>query len=149
MRFQTRRRQPRDPETGLRIARRMQRICRAWERWSFPVTVFFLFANPQFRPRYEMTWARKITLAWRMFRNTKHIPTGVSYKAHLAMAGKVLEISPDIEGVIVECGCWQGGTTANLSLVCDIVDRQLVVYDSFEGLPSPNTGDGMNQMAHG
>jgi O-methyltransferase len=37
---------------------------------------------------------------------------------------------------VVECGCWQGGSTANLSLVCDIVGRDLIVYDSFEGLPA-------------
>jgi O-methyltransferase len=149
VRFQARRRQPRDPETGRRIAQRMQNLCRRYERWSFPFTVFFLFANPQFRPRYRMTWARKIRLAWRMFRNTKHIPTGISYKAHLAMAGKLLEISPDIDGVVVECGCWKGGTTANLSLVCDIIDRQLIVYDSFEGVPAPTQADGMNPMVEG
>lgn len=43
--------------------------------------------------------------------------------------------------MIVEAGCWKGGTTANLSLVADIVGRDLVVYDSFEGLPAPSEGD--------
>ena len=44
---------------------------------------------------------------------------------------------PRSKGAVVECGCWCGGSTANLSLVCDIVGRQLIVYDSFEGLPPP------------
>ena len=34
-----------------------------------------------------------------------------------------------------------GGSTANLSLVCEIVRRQLIVYDSFEGLPAPDPRD--------
>jgi O-methyltransferase len=43
----------------------------------------------------------------------------------------------DVAGVIVEAGCFKGGSTAKLSLVAAILDRQLVVFDSFEGLP-PN-----------
>jgi hypothetical protein len=57
------------------------------------------------------------------------------------MAARILEIPPDVEGVLVEAGCWKGGTTANLSLVADIVGRDLIVYDSFEGLPAPAAGD--------
>jgi hypothetical protein len=129
--------------------RRRQRLGRAYERLSLPVSVFFLFANPQFRPKYKMTWRKKLGLGWRMYRNTRRIRTGISYKAHLAMAAKILEISPSVQGAVVECGCWLGGTTANLSLVCDIVGRQLIVYDSFEGLPAPVDGDDVSPMAEG
>jgi Macrocin-O-methyltransferase (TylF) len=101
---------------------------------SFPIATLFLLYD-RFDPSYGMTWTRKFRLAQRIFRNTRRIETGTSYKAHLAMAAKVLSIPPSTTGVIVECGCWQGGSTANLSLVCDIVDRELIVYDSFAGLP--------------
>jgi hypothetical protein len=76
-----------------------------------------------------------------MYRNARRIPTLTSYKAHLAMAVKLLEIPPTVDGVVVECGCYLGGSTANLSLVCDIVRRELVVYDSFEGLSPAQSGD--------
>jgi O-methyltransferase len=108
---------------------------------SLPIAVLFLFHNRRIHRRYGMTWARKLGLAWRMYRNTRRMPTQTSYKAHLAMAAKLLEIPPDTEGVVVECGCWKGGSTANLSLVCDIVGRELIVYDSFEGLPAPEKND--------
>ena len=72
----------------------------------------------------------------RIYRNWRHIRTGISYKGHLAMAAKLLEIPPSVKGAVVECGCWLGGTT-NLSIICDIVGRDLIVYDSFEGLPAP------------
>ena len=68
-----------------------------------------------------MTFLRKVRLAWRMYRTTRKVITGTSYQAHLAMAAKLLEIPPDVEGVVVECGSFQGGSTANLSLVCEIV----------------------------
>src|SRR4051794_36224604 len=149
MKLQARRRQAHDPARGKRRAQRMHRIGELYERWSFPFAVFFLFSDRQFRPKYQMTWTKKLMLAWRIFRNTKHIRTGISYKAHLAMAAKLLEIAPATEGIVVECGCWLGGTTANLSLICDAIDRKLVVYDSFEGLPPPVEGDKMNPMVKG
>ena len=57
------------------------------------------------------------------------------------MAAKLLEIPHEVEGVVVECGCFLGGSTANLSLACEAVGRDLIAYDSFEGLPSPREGD--------
>ena len=106
----------------------------AYNIGSFPFAVALLLYD-RFDPSYRMNWAKKLWLALRMFRNTRKIQTGTSYKAHLAMAAKLLSIPPSTRGVVVECGCWHGGSTANLSLVCDIVGRDLVVYDSFAGLP--------------
>ena len=40
-----------------------------------------------------------------------------------------------MKGVVVECGCYKGASSAALSLVCAIVKRRLVVCDLFEGLP--------------
>jgi hypothetical protein len=57
------------------------------------------------------------------------------------MAVKLLEIPPDVQGAVVECGCYLGGSTANLSLICEAVGRELIVYDSFEGLPEPTGND--------
>jgi len=88
-----------------------------------------------------MSWWKKFLHAYRLYRNTMRVRTGTSYKAHLAMAAKLLEISPDVKGAVVECGCWLGGSTANLSLICDIVGRDLIVYDSLEGLPDAEEHD--------
>lgn len=43
----------------------------------------------------------------------------------------------DIDGPIVECGCYYGGSTAKLSLLAKKTNRKLFVCDSFEGLPIP------------
>ena len=71
----------------------------------------------------------------------RHVETGTSARAHLVMAAKLLSVPPDVKGVIVEAGSWKGGTTANLSIIADLVGRDLIVYDSFEGLPAPADGD--------
>ena len=64
-----------------------------------------------------------------MFRNTRRITTGTSYRAHLAVAAKLFLLPPSVPGAVVEYGCWKGGSTANLSLICDVVGRDLIVYD--------------------
>jgi O-methyltransferase len=117
------------------------RLAKAWATISWPATVLYLLYNPRQHPAYGFTWRRKAQLAYRMWRTTRAVTTGTSYKAHLAMASKLVEIPPEVEGVVVECGSWYGGSTANLSLICDVVDRDLIVYDSFEGLPPAEEGD--------
>lgn len=108
---------------------------------SIPLLATFALDKKYLHPSYRMTWWRRVKLVHRLWRNTRRIQTGVSYKAHVAMAAKLLQMPPDQPGIIVECGCWQGGTSANLSLLARLVGRAMVVYDSFEGLPSPTPGD--------
>ena len=45
---------------------------------------------------------------------------------------------------LVEAGCYKGSSTAKFSLAADIAGRQLVVFDSFKGIPDndePHTTD--------
>jgi hypothetical protein len=46
-----------------------------------------------------------------------------------------------VDGCVVECGSFKGGSAANLSLVCALCDRNLEIFDSFEGLPDPSALD--------
>jgi hypothetical protein len=57
------------------------------------------------------------------------------------MVTEILRIPRRLDGVVVECGSYQGGSTANLSLVCGLVGRILHVFDSFAGLPEPSKAD--------
>jgi len=36
--------------------------------------------------------------------------------------------------VIVEAGCWKGGSTAKFSLICEMLQYKLFVFDSFQGV---------------
>jgi len=106
-----------------------------------PLSIVFILASRRIHPAYRLTLARKLILGARMFWNARRIPTASSPKAHLAMALKILEAPPEIHGDVVECGTWKGGSAANLSLVCEIAGRRLVVFDSFQGLPEGVEGD--------
>ena len=78
-----------------------------------------------------MPWIKRMLLGLRFWRNYSKLTSGTNWRAHLVMAMKLLEIAPDVKGAVVECGCWKGGATVNLSLICKITGRQLKVYDSF------------------
>jgi hypothetical protein len=108
---------------------------------TLPLAIYFLLNHHRFDPAYRLSWWRRVTLGVRMFRNTRRITTGTSYRAHLAMAAKLFLLPPSVPGAVVECGCWKGGSTANLSLICDVVGRNLIVYDSFAGMPTAPPND--------
>lgn len=108
---------------------------------SVPISIMFILHSEHIHPSYRMTLVKKFRLGMRMFLNTVRIPTASNYKAHLAMALKILEAPPDVNGDVIECGTWKGGSAANLSLVCQITGRRLMIFDSFEGLPEGRRGD--------
>jgi O-methyltransferase len=73
---------------------------------------------------------------------TSHrVPTASHYYEHLTMISGLLAMPEDTDGVVVECGCFKGGSTINLSLGCELAGRELHVFDSFEGLPDPDATD--------
>ena len=50
-----------------------------------------------------------------------------------------------VEGNFVECGVWKGGSAGIMGLVMmkSAINRQLHLFDSFEGLPEPTDMDGL------
>lgn len=59
----------------------------------------------------------------------------------LIISTRALQVPASAEGPIVECGCYRGGSTSALSLVAEMCDRELHVFDSFKGLPEPDEQD--------
>lgn len=107
---------------------------------SLPVVLGEYF-RPETGRQYDVGVVAKLVLAGKMLRNNRAIPTGSSFVEHLVIATKALSIPADAEGAIVECGCYKGGSTANLSLVAGLCDRDLVAFDCFEGMPAPDEAD--------
>jgi hypothetical protein len=52
----------------------------------------------------------------------------------IARALYVLD-SFDVDGAVLECGCFKGFSSCCLSWACDFLGRELIVADSFQGLP--------------
>jgi len=99
------------------------------------------YLHPATGSDYGVDTPTKLLIVARMIRNNLAIPTGSSFIEHLVIATKALQVPVDREGCLVECGAYKGGSTANLSIVAAHCNRQLVVFDSFEGMPDPEPAD--------
>jgi hypothetical protein len=55
---------------------------------------------------------------------------------HYIMVSKFV-LALDVDGPLIECGAFRGGSTAQLSWLAKFTGRKLYVCDSFQGLPEP------------
>lgn len=108
--------------------------------FSIPVVLSDYF-HPQTGREYGVGLAQKLKLALSMARNYRRITTGSYVIEHLVMASQILRVPNSVVGCVVECGSFKGGSATNLSLVCALCNRELHIFDSFQGLPEPSIGD--------
>lgn len=115
---------------------------------TVPVVLQRLFAADRVRPRPTGAFALTF-LALRMLRTTLSVPTASLAVEHLTMTSHLLAVADGVAGGVVECGTFKGGSAANLSLACALVDRDLYIYDSFAGLPPPSDADREHRLIGG
>jgi O-methyltransferase len=85
------------------------------------------------------TLPQKALLLYRICRNASVVTSGSGLLEQLFMITRLLNL--DVPGAVVECGTYKGGSAVNFSLACELVGRQLVICDSFAGLPHPSEAD--------
>lgn len=92
-------------------------------------------------------WSRDVRadLARRFEEIDRNVETASTPSEGLALAEALLSV--DAPGDVVECGCFQGASTAKLSLVSRVVGKSLTVFDSFEGLPATDDGAATDRNA--
>ena len=95
---------------------------------------------------YNISFAAKISLMFRTIGNNKKVPSATHYLEQLTMITKILNIPRSLEGCVVECGTFKGGSATNLSLACELCGRKLEIFDSFEGLPEPSSEDKIHEV---
>jgi O-methyltransferase len=97
--------------------------------------------------RVRMAWAYRGALSWprlsmgeklsvigRFIRVDLDVPLGHKPGEILPVCRTLLEREPRGGEVMVEAGCWEGGSTAKFSIICKMMGIPLYVYDSFEGV---------------
>jgi O-methyltransferase len=77
-----------------------------------------------------------------------HVECHHSEGEALLIASKILALPPGVAGDVVECGSFQGGSTAKLSLIARGTNRKLTVFDSFEGLPDEHGAGAVYENIH-
>jgi O-methyltransferase len=84
----------------------------------------------QSRPRYH-------ALIRRMYDVQDWVPCEHTHDEMFQVVAAIARTPTGTEGVVVEAGCFKGGSAAKLSHACAMHKRKLVLFDSFEGIP-PN-----------
>src|SRR5688572_10253035 len=88
-----------------------------------------IILSEYFRPEtgkdYGIAFLTELRLAGTMRRNGRPIPTASHFLEHLLMATEIMKVPRSVEGCVVECGSFKGGSAANLSLVCSLCNRRL------------------------
>lgn len=100
-----------------------QRIKLLWFVWGYAPLL-----------RLPLPWGQRLTLLWTCLRVDWHVKHAhlVSEVVALCLTLAARRAAPG--EVVVEAGCWQGGLSAKLSVLCRMLGYQLYVYDSFEGV---------------
>ena len=82
-------------------------------------------------------WWKRAGLIRKIYAVSEQIDCRHEQTEILAFVKEILSLPAGRPGCIVEAGCFLGGSTAKFSLAAQFTGRELVVFDSFEGLP-PN-----------
>lgn len=56
----------------------------------------------------------------------------------------VLSLPVQLNGCVVEAGCYKGGSTSKFSLAVKLIKRELIVFDSFQGIPEHSEAHSCN-----
>lgn len=109
-----------------------------------------LFVEPVVRSNAKRDKPLRRSAIWgmapRFMWNGRRVETASGYGEHLAIAAHIIGMPSTTEGCVIECGCYKGGSTVNLSLAAALAGRDLHVFDSFQGLPVPVEGDAEHVM---
>ena len=101
-----------------------QRLKLLWFGWGY----VYLFRTP------ALSYLDALALLVRYVRIDWNVPHGHEHR-DLALTIRALGARRARPGeVMIETGCWQGGSTAKWSLACRRLGYQLHVFDSFQGV---------------
>jgi O-methyltransferase len=88
----------------------------------------------------RLSRAERLALVRRYMATSAGMTCAHTQEQMLSFASTILDLPDGVPGVVVEAGCFKGGSTAKFSLAARAAGRKLVVFDSFEGIP-PNDED--------
>ena len=116
-------------------------------RNTFPRTYRLLYRfrrNPKdinallsflFKPDSVIKFKDRLTIVMGVCKVSSIVPCAHTEEEILRVIKGIFYSSKDNDGCIVEAGCFKGGSTAKLSIAAGIVNRPLIVFDSFRGIP--------------
>lgn len=84
----------------------------------------------------------------RFLQISKQVSCPHNHSHILSFIAALTALPKEVEGCVVEAGCFKGGSSAKISLLCDKLQRDLVIFDSFEGLPANDEDHQTSILGH-
>jgi O-methyltransferase len=100
-----------------------------------PAAFEFLFSGT----KSPTTFGERFGLILKFYKISYYVDCPHTEHEMIAITRQILALgsgAAGVPGAIVEAGSFHGGSTAKLSLVARLCERQFEVFDSFEGMPA-------------
>lgn len=95
----------------------------------FSVITFLVGRNPR------VSLMQRLKLVLQLYRISYHVRCEHSQTEIIRFIRAILSIPSNQDGCVIEAGSFKGGSTAKFSLAARLANRELLVFDSFEGIP--------------
>jgi O-methyltransferase len=114
-----------------------------WKLSQMLSDVYFIlrFLKSKAGKEYGITPFQKIDMLLKIKRNQKLLKSFTTWQQQLLLVQEVFSVPKSLKGDVIEWGCYNGASTAILSLACALTKRRLYVCDSFEGFPEPDPAE--------
>lgn len=115
---------------------------------SFYNNIFEDFVNnKEYGEYFNIGKNEKKYILKRLKLSLSKVISATSLEVHVLLIMQILKIQRK-NICVVECGCYKGASTIALSIICKMIEAKLIVYDSFEGLPSSEKNLGVRNYPH-
>jgi len=97
----------------------------------------------------ELSQQARWRLLRRLYTVSHHVECPHDQSDMLSFSRAILSISQETKGCVVEAGSFKGGGTTKISIAAKAARRDMVVFDSFEGIPENRENHGKNIFGGG
>lgn len=116
-----------------------------WIRSKCFTSVQFIVFPPKIG---EMSYFQRLWFAFRLEKVSWDVDCPHTQDEIMSFISSFLSIPTTIKGCVVEAGSYKGGSTAKFSIAAKLANRQLVVFDSFMGIPKNKEPHDKNIFGH-
>jgi O-methyltransferase len=92
----------------------------------------------------NLSWAQRVGVLRRLLWASIRVESPHTMDEILSYVMHILRLPKSREGVLVEAGCFKGSSSVKFSIAAKLAGRQLVIFDSFKGIPPNNEDHGTN-----
>lgn len=104
-----------------------QRLKLMWFIWDYWPILFLK----------NLSFVNRMKLLTRFVRIDWYVLHGHLSSEMALVCTEIASRKANLNEVVIEAGCWKGGSAAKFSIICKMLGYRLMIYDSFSGVETP------------